>query len=638
MEGYAELGLTGNESRLNLAPVAAGGVLTVNVDNPQLTPATQTLLTDNFLAGGNLAVLPYGRRMSEVGSRVVERDREYLRGVLGMRGELGSGWTFDTWLGVTDATETADFQNDVSRSRFAQGLLVDPMTGECTDTSGGCVPVNPFGAGNISAAAADFIRVTGVENRTERTQTVAGLFATGTLLDAWAGAIDVAVGLTWRRDQGDFAADEALFTGDSLGFRGRSAISGAEEVLEPYVELVLPIAVGTNWSEYLGIEAGIRYSDYKLAGGQWTNKVGLDWAPVEPLRFRVMHQRSVRAPNIAELFQATIEEFIFVTGPTVPDLCSASQDPVGNAIVDKCLLQGLTEAQIGTFEAAVPQPATLVRGGDPSLQPETADTLTAGFVLRPRTSLDWSVAVDYFELDVDDTIGQIDAATICFDPLNTSNLFCENIQRDATGNVFRVEQLTSNRGKLAVSGIDAQLRASVELPSVLSFTEQPATLDISTVWTHLLEYRQQENPVSQVIECAGRFGSPCYDGQVFDGAQTFPHNRATTTAHYASGPWSMYVTWQWIGGTDNAAPLSLAFQNLPDPILAIPDIGSRSYLDLGIGYRFGDHTNLRLNINNLLENNPPLMADAVNQNNTDAGLFDVFGRSFFVTVEARFWD
>ncbi|MEM9369495.1 MAG: TonB-dependent receptor, partial [Planctomycetota bacterium] len=536
LEGYAELSITNNESRVNLAPVSAGGVLTVNVDNPLLTPLTQALLATNFLADGNLAAFPYGRRISEVGFRIVERDRDYVRGIVGLRGDLKAGWTFDTWFGLTDASETANFQNDVSRSRFAQGLLVDPVNGQCTDTSGGCVPVNPFGAGNISAEAADFIRISGVENTTERTQTVAGAFLTGTLLDAWAGPLDVAVGLTWRRDKGDFVADEALFTGDTLGFRGQSSISGAEEVLEPYAELVLPVVVGADWSEYLGIEAGIRYSEYKLAGGQWTSKVGLDWAPIGPLRFRAMHQRSVRAPNIAELFEVPFEELAFVTDPGSPDPCSASQDPIGSGVVEKCLLQGLTEAQIGTFEAVVPQQATVVRGGNPSLQPETAGTLTVGFVFQPESPLDWSVAADYFELDVEDTIGQIDAATICFDPMNASNIFCDNIRRDATGNIVRVEELTSNRGKLAVSGVDLQLQARFDLPGFMALSDAPATLGVTSVWTHLLEYRQQENAVTQVIECAGRFGAPCFDGQVFDGAQTFPRNRITTTGHYASGP------------------------------------------------------------------------------------------------------
>ncbi|MEM8982660.1 MAG: TonB-dependent receptor [Pseudomonadota bacterium] len=636
VEGYAELNLTDNESKQSLAPIAAGGSLTVNIDNPVLTPATQALLANSFSIGGNLATIPYGRRLSEIGPRIIDNDREYTRGVVGLRGELAGGWTFDTWLGVTDATENQALLNDVSRTRFAQGLLVDPATGQCVDPSGGCVPVNPFGAGNISAAAAGFIRVDGVENITERTQTVAGMFVTGTLLEAWAGPLDVAVGVTWRRDEGDFAADDVLFTGDTLGFRGQGAISGAEEVLEPYAELVLPLVVGADWSDYIGLEAGVRFSDYKLAGGQWTHKIGIDWAPNESLRFRAMQQRTVRAPTIAELFEAQFEEFGFATSPNGPDPCSASQDPVGNDNVEKCLLQGLTVDQIGVFEALGSQPATFTGGGNTALQPETADTLTIGFVLQPESALDWSLAVDYFDFEIEDTIGQINVSDICFDPLNTGNVFCSNIRRDANGNIVQVNQPTSNRGLVSATGIDTQLRMRFELPSAWSFTEQSATLGVNTVWTHLLEYQQQENVVSRVFACAGRFGTPCYDGEVFSGAQTFPENRVTTTADYTSGPWSLYLTWQWIEGTDNAAPLSLAFQNLPNPIQAIPDIGSKNYVDLSVGYRFGEHTDVRLTINNAFETDPPQMAAAVISNNTDSGLYDVFGRSFFVSIATRF--
>ncbi len=626
---YTELSFANNASRLNLAPVPAGGLLTVNTDNPLLTTATQSVLMNNFMSGPGLATFPYGRRMSEVGARITRQDRDYLRGIVGLRGDLSANWSFDSWVGVTDASESEEFENDVSASRFTQGLLVDPATGQCVDASGGCVPVNPFGAGNISPEAADFLRITGVENTTERTQTVAGLFVTGTAIENWAGPVDVAVGLTWRRDQGDFEADDVLFSGDTLGFRGRSAISGAEEVLEPYAEALVPLATDKPLARYLGIEAGVRFSDYKLAGGQWTHKFGIDWAPSDSLRVRAMQQRSVRAPNVAELFEAQFEEIAFVTSAGVPDPCSASQDPVGNGVVEKCLIQGLPESQVGVFESETQVLGAFVRGGNLGLQPETADTLTVGFVFGPESA--WSLAVDYFDFDVEDAIGQIDAGSICFDPLNTANLFCDNIERGANGSISRIREQTSNRGLLTARGIDAQLRIQAELPAALSIGSQSASLQFSTSLTHLLEYKQQENPVSRVLSCAGRFGRPCFDGEVFDGAQTFPRNRGTATVNYQSGMLSLYMTWQWIQGTDNAVPLSLGFQNTPGAVLAVPDVGSRNYIDLGVGYQLGERTELRLNVNNLFDRSPPLMADAVLQSNTDTGLFDVLGRSFFLS-------
>ncbi|MEM7708556.1 MAG: TonB-dependent receptor [Pseudomonadota bacterium] len=635
-EVYAELSFANNQSEQQFAAIPATGVLTTNLDNPLLTPATRALLAENFATGDNRASVNFGRRLIEVGQRAVDRDRDYWRTVFGVRGTIWGDWGYDAWLGFTDATERELLLNDASRSRLAQGLLVDPATGGCIDPSGGCVPVNPFGAGNISPEAADFLRVGNVVNTTERTQTLAGAFITGSLLEGWAGPLEVAAGLTYRRDEGDFQADDVLSTGDTLGFRGESAISGSEDVLEVYAEAVLPLLVDQPGADYLGLEAGLRYSDYDLAGGQTTHKLGLEWAPGPNFRLRAMQQRSVRAPNLAELFAEQFIELGSATSVNQPDPCSASLDPVGNGIDDKCRLQGLTDAQLGVFEAADITPATFIRGGNPELQPETADTLTVGFVLEPERFAGWSLAVDYFEFDVEDAIGQIDPFSICFDSTNTGNVFCENIQRGPDGNIRVVSEPISNRGLLEVNGIDTQLRVSKELPRSAALGQGSADLTLTASWSHLLEYRQQENPVSRVLDCAGRFGRPCFDGEVFDGAQTFPENRVTTQAHYRAGPWSAHVTWQWIEGTDNAAPLRVAFQNLSNPIQGVPDVGSKSYVDVGIGYAFGRGAEVRLNVNNLFDTSPPLMADAVVQNNTDSGLYDVLGRSFFASFTTRF--
>ena len=59
-------------------------------------------------------------------------------------------------------------------------------------------------------------------------------------------------------------------------------------------------------ADYLGVELGGRYSSYDNAGTDETYKLGLQWAPLPDLRFRGMFQRSVRAPNLLEAFQETL--------------------------------------------------------------------------------------------------------------------------------------------------------------------------------------------------------------------------------------------------------------------------------------------------------------------------------------------
>ncbi|MEM7430992.1 MAG: TonB-dependent receptor [Pseudomonadota bacterium] len=631
---YTELSFANNEAKQNLAEVPAGGVFTINTDNPVLNAATRQLLEANFLSAPGFATVPYGRRMTEVGSRTLVQDRDYWRAVVGLRGELEGGWDYDTWFTVTDASEVESLQNDLSASRLAQGLLVDPLTGQCFDTSNGCVPVNIFGDGNISPEAVEFLRIDNVRNITDRQQLHIGFFATNTILPLWRGGVDFALGLEWRRDSGDFEADEVLFTGDTLGYRGQSAIGGAEEVLETYVEAAVPLLLDGDGETRLGLELGARYSDYKLAGQHWTYKAGFEWRPTDALRFRAITQRSVRAPNVAEQFEQQITEQFFAVNANVPDPCSASSDPVGNGNVEKCVLQGIAADQIGVFEAINPTLSNFVTGGNTQLEPETADSITAGFVWQGVEN--WSLALDYFDFEVEDTIGRIDARLICFDLANTANVFCENIQRDGAGNITAIVQPTSNRGALKARGVDLHFRFESALPAALAIGSDDATLIVSTVWTHLLDFEQQENPVSTTLRCAGRFGNPCYDGEVFDGAQTFASNRITSTASYQSGKWSGYLSWRWIDGTENAGEFGFAFQNTPGAVLAIPEIGSKSYVDLGIGYAFTDALSARLTVNNVNDTNAPVMANAVNQNNTDTGLFDIIGRSFFLSLTANF--
>jgi outer membrane receptor protein involved in Fe transport len=87
---------------------------------------------------------------------------------------------------------------------------------------------------------------------------------------------------------------------------------------------------------------------------------------------------------------------------------------------------------------------------------------------------------------------------------------------------------------------------------------------------------------------------------------------------------------------DNAAPFRSGLFGYPDPDMAVPAVGDKHYLDLGTAYTFNDHFTARFGVNNLLETDPPQMADAVWDNNTDAGLYDVFGRSYYLTLSAHF--
>jgi iron complex outermembrane recepter protein len=639
-EIYLESGFSRNEAAQELAPVPAFDFALVNTDNPVLTPVTQQFFIDNYQVAPGLAAIGVGRRLQEVGPRIIKTDRDYWRTVVGLRGELGRGWDIDGWFSYTKSSENEFFLNDASASRFSQGLLVDAVTGACFDPSNGCVPVDIFGEGRMSEAAANFLRITGVQNKTERKQTLASVYVTGSPLETWAGPLDMAIGIEWRSDDASFKADDVLFSGDTLGFRGTAPVDGKESVLELYAETIIPLAQDVAWADYLGLELGARYSDYDNAGGVWTYKAGGEWQPVTSLRFRGMYQRSVRAPNNLELFlEQFSESSVFVGGDSSVDPCSASNDPVAAGNAEKCVLQGLAPDQVGIFEASA-VPVEFVQGGNPNLVPEIAATFTAGVVITPEALPNWVVSIDYFNLEVTDSIGSIDTLTICFDPANTNNLFCENITRDpnAGGNIVEFLEPVSNRGVIGTSGVDTLVSYRTDLPAWLSLFGGFADLNVNLVWTHTLENIWQLNPVSEVVDCAGFFGRFCGLGIAEDAGWTLPENRVTTNINYQAGRVSIHLTSRWIDGTTNAKKKEARFFGLPEPLLAIPSIGSKHFVDLGFGFAFSENFTARFGVNNVANTNAPNMANAVFSNNTDSRLFDVFGRSYYASVSARFFE
>jgi outer membrane receptor for ferrienterochelin and colicin len=64
-------------------------------------------------------------------------------------------------------------------------------------------------------------------------------------------------------------------------------------------------------------------------------------------------------------------------------------------------------------------------------------------------------------------------------------------------------------------------------------------------------------------------------------------------------------------------------------VLVLPKVSSYSYFDLGLGYEISESLNLHFGVNNLLEKQAPNMANQSLDNNTDARLYDIFGRSYY---------
>ena len=258
-------------------------------------------------------------------------------------------------------------------------------------------------------------------------------------------------------------------------------------------------------------------------------------------------------------------------------------------------------------------------GGNPQLQPETADTYTLGLALTPTREL--SATLDYFDMRIEDTISSIDGAVIFRQCLDTGDpFFCGMITRDAiTGTLWlggNIVGINQNIGKTRVSGVDAAFNYRWTLPGghVVAF-------DAIGTWLRRQSVEAFRGAAS--TECAGKLFSQCGTIQLPE----WRHRRRTTWKPQSD--FEIAGTWRYIGST-TYAPETNVMGGLP----------SVSYFDLAASWNATKRLAVRGGINNVADRDPPIVVggDATGRlnGNSFAQVYDVLGRHFFVSATLKF--
>ena len=356
---YSRMNVAFNQVPQQLAPTPAFTTITTAVDNPFLSAEAQAALAQLDDDGDGSVQTFIGRRMEETGGRVSNDDRYAYQFQVGAAGTiLNDEVDFDIYFQTGQSQNNNDLEGDISLTRYLDAVNVtadaagNPV---CVSGNAACVPLNIFGQGNISQAAADYVTLS-INAKTEYNQTVFGAnFAgdTESLFSLPGGAIGWAAGFEYREDDFDFRPSDALAQGALLGFNSAPPVSGGFDVYDLYAEFYAPILKDQPGAELLAIEGAVRLSDYSTIGQVETYKIGGEYEPIEGLRFRGLYNTAVRAPNVGELFSPTFNGF-----PGASDPCSTSNQPVANGIAALCAATGVPAAQIGDTPAGDdPNPA-----------------------------------------------------------------------------------------------------------------------------------------------------------------------------------------------------------------------------------------------------------------------------------------
>ncbi|MGF1549175.1 MAG: TonB-dependent receptor domain-containing protein [Sphingomonadaceae bacterium] len=633
IEAYTEISFANNRVDQQLAPTPFFDTVSVPIDSPFLDEGAQALLAELDRNDDGVADLYIGRRMREVGPRRSLDDRNAFRALGGVKGDFGGGfldqWTYDLYYFYARTRNAQVQEGNVSRSAVRQAVLTT-TDGEgdvvCQDQSGGCVPLNIFGQGNISPEAADFVRILASNSDISELEVASGSVA-GSLGDFGAGPIGIALGVEHRAVFSRFIPDTALSSGDVAGFNAGDPTEGGYHVNEIFGELRIPI-IADDFIHLLQLNAAARYSDYSLeaVGGVETYAVGAEFAPVRDITFRGQYQRAVRAPNVGELFSGGGQGF-----PPASDPCADPVQAANPATRETCIATGVPAGSVGDPTLQLNPQIEGNFGGNPDLEEETSDTYTFGAVIQPRFVPRLAITIDYFDITVDNFItvlggGVNNVLDLCYNTIqDPSSPFCQAVNRTPAGNVDTVDVLNANIAQFETSGVDLQITYNTALPFGLFSPEASFDFFFLGTWLDELNFTPVVELPDRIDICADQFGETC--------GTPAPEYGFTTRFSIIDGPSRASLRVRYVDEVQNDQIINA---NASPSDLADPFFDEQWYFDLSFTHDVNDNLMFALGVNNLFDNKPPLGGDSSQQANTYPSVYDVLGRDFFASATLRF--
>ena len=522
----------------------------------------------------------------------------------------------------------------------AQGITPPPAAGVYSyegETTTGCVPIRIFGPDGISQEALDYLNTSVTVTDQNRQQDFLA-FMSGELWDFWgAGPMGFAVGVESRKEttsgtgRDRDAGDRLLFLNGSPDFPAVSY-----ETREAFVELRVPLFKDTWLGRSAEISGSYRSSDYTTVGIQDTYSIQGSWRPVDDILFRATQNTAIRVPNLGELFDPGGETFVNFTDPCSINVIQATGDPTTRANrIANCTALAQAAGLNFNFDPAnltAPNSFTPVygtggisgqAGGNPFLQPETSDSFTFSMVWTPSFAPNFSMVLDYYNIEIDDAIDAISAQTavnqcVSGDAVNTNA--CNTVFRDPT--TFLINGFVEgslNYAKLTAEGVDFAAKYRLDLADVVG--RDWGRLN----WNLRGSYTIEQHDFVNIDDPS--------DSTDYEDTVGLPRVRFLQTLSWApTDRLALIWDWDWQGSQEIADKDVLV--NNPDlyETAQYLETGDFNQHDFTVRYQATDELVIRAGVVNAFDEEPaPWLGRNTNDN------FDFFGRRFFVGFNYKPW-
>lgn len=405
---------------------SGAGAIVLGPDHPQNDPNSDRAARLRYTA-------------FDVGPRQTHNENEFMRFLVGAKGTAGA-WDYDVGY-LHSQSELTNTRKGFLSYSAVQCALADPNCAGGTWLLGTRAGENP-------QSLYDFISPT-ISARASSRLDIIDAKANRSLMDLGGGALGLAVGAEFRRNEVSLTPQTGTERGDIIGL-GYSAYDGVEKTSAVYAELAAPFT-----DTFEATVAG-RVDHYQGGDTAFTPKVGLKWTPAEWIAVRATYAEGFRAPNPAESGKGGAAGF------------SSQRDPI------RCAAANNDPAYCGAQSVAV------ITTSNPDLDPEKSKSYTLGLVLQPTSST--TLTLDAWQIKRTDEIGGGDPqqAILAGDVVRGDNLV-NGIP--GTGQLLAINTAYVNADSTKVNGLDLDARQRFDLG-------EAGQLRLDLQWSHIKDFEK----------------------------------------------------------------------------------------------------------------------------------------------------
>ncbi|MGZ3312801.1 MAG: TonB-dependent receptor domain-containing protein [Caulobacteraceae bacterium] len=631
---YARNQVNTNSSFSIRTSEATIGDIPILATNPYLPAAiaSQIATTGSTITVGGVPTPGFslGRLNTDLGQWGAIVTNNVYRGVVDLKSKFWHDWLVDAYFqyGETDQDNNL-FPANTARFYQAAYAVRDPVTGaivcgplatnpyflakspaaRATLTAnvavgggGSCVPLNPFGPGNNSAATA-YIRQN-YKQLVVTKQLVGSATVSGSPFSTWAGPVSLAFGGEWRRDSSNQNGDQVSLNGGYYEFNA-TPLNGSSDVYEGFAEVGVPLAKDMAFAKSLAFDGAVRQTHYQYSGWVTTWNARGVWEPNDWLRLRVSESRDIKAPTVANLFSQG----------------GGALWPVSVRLAD------------GSVVATSVQGAT---NGSTSVLPEVATTFTGGFVVSPK----WSFlnrlrfSADYFDISVNGTIGSLTPPTVLQRYYAGQTQYAQFITFDPTalGGIGKITGTTTNLNRLKENGADFALDYRVPLDNF----KVPGQLSVNVLLTWVNQL-STFSTVGGVTTESNRVAGDVYGSQ----GGPVPRYRSTVTFDYTLGKFGATLQARgfsgFMFGTNFIGPGQAGYNPALSNSINDNSAPGLMYWNLQLRYNVLEgkqRLQVYGTVDNMFDKDPPPAAIVMTQG---GGIpYDLIGRTFRVGARMQF--